>query len=129
MSSPAAALGIQSLGQVAITVQEVERAIAFYRDTLALPLLFRAGNLAFFDCGGVRLMLDIPEKEEFNHPSSILYFKVGDISATYESLLARNVGFEDKPHMIARMPDHDLWMTFFRDSENNLLGLMTEVRK
>jgi hypothetical protein len=72
-------------------------------------------------------MLDKPEKAEFDHPSSILYFQVGDIQATYERLKVAGAKFEDTPHLLARMPKHDLWMTFFRDSEENLLALMSEV--
>ena len=124
-----ASLGISRLGQVAIRVHDVNRATVFYRDILGLRLLFTAGNLAFFDCGGVRLMLDVPEEPEFDHPSSILYFTVPDIAAAHRQMKAGNVHFEDEPHVIARMPDHDLWMTFFRDSEQNLLALMSEVRK
>jgi len=120
-------VGITRLGQIAIPVHDLNRAIAFYRDTLGLPLLFTAGKLAFFNCGGVRLMLDIPEKPEFDHPSSILYFAVPDIVSAHRQMLAAGVHFEDQPHVIARMPDHDLWMTFFRDSEDNLLALMSEV--
>ena len=74
-------------------------------------------------------MLDIPEKPEFNHPSSILYFTVPDINAAHRQLLSQEVRFEDEPHVIARMPDHDLWMTFFRDSEDNVLALTSEVRR
>jgi methylmalonyl-CoA/ethylmalonyl-CoA epimerase len=122
-------IGINRVGQIAITVHDINRATAFYRDKLGLKFLFTAGNLAFFDCGGVRLMLDIPEKAEFNHPSSILYFTVPDIAGAHRQLLAEGVRFEDEPHVIARMPDHDLWMTFFRDSENNVLALMSEVRR
>jgi methylmalonyl-CoA/ethylmalonyl-CoA epimerase len=125
-ATPAA--GITRLGQVAINVHDVARATAFYRDRLGLPLLFTAGNLAFFDCGGVRLMLDRAEKPEFDHPSSILYFAVPDIQAAHQRLRDSGVEFEDAPHIIARMPDHELWMTFFRDSERNLLALMSEVR-
>ena len=125
-TTPAA--GITRLGQVAINVHDVARATAFYRDKLGLPLLFTAGNLAFFDCGGVRLMLDRAEKPEFDHPSSILYFAVPDIQAAHQRMGDSGVEFEDAPHMIARMPDHELWMTFFRDSERNLLALMSEVR-
>jgi hypothetical protein len=77
----------------------------------------------------VRLMLDIAEKPEFDHPSSILYFAVPEIAAAHQEMLGNGVHFEDRPHMIARMPDHDLWMTFFRDSENNLLALMSEVSR
>lgn len=127
MNATAANLGISGLGQIAITVHNLDRATAFYRDKLGLRLLFTAGKLAFFDCGGVRLMLDIPEKPEFDHPSSVLYFRVPDIAAAYGAMAANGVRFEDEPHVIARMPDHDLWMTFFRDSEQNLLALMSEV--
>lgn len=121
--------GISRVGQIAINVHDLDRAMAFYRDKLGLSLLFTAGRLAFFGCGGVRLMLDIAEKPEFDHPSSILYFAVPDIAAAYQEMLANGVHFEDQPRMIAKMPDHDLWMTFFRDSENNLLALMSEVSR
>jgi methylmalonyl-CoA/ethylmalonyl-CoA epimerase len=123
-------IGITRLGQIQIPTREVERAANFYEQVLGLKLLFKAPpGLAFFDCGGVRLMLDRPEKPEFDHPSSILYFAVPDIQAAYAAMKEKGVQFEDEPHLIARMPDHDLWMTFFRDSEGNLLGLMSEVKK
>ena len=122
-------IGISRIGQIAINAHDLDRATAFYRDKLGLRLLFTAGKLAFFDCGGVRLMLDVAEKPEFDHPSSILYFSVPDIAASHRQLLASGVRFEDEPHMIAKMPDHDLWMTFFRDSEQNLLALMSEVSR
>jgi methylmalonyl-CoA/ethylmalonyl-CoA epimerase len=118
---------ITCLGQVAITVKEVERALAFYRDKLGLKFLFQAGTLAFFDCGGVRLMLSRPEKTGSVQGNSILYFKVDDINHAHARLSGAGVRFEDKPHLIAPMPSHDLWMTFFRDSESNLMGLMSEV--
>ena len=120
-------IGISRIGQVAVNVHDIDRATAFYRDKLGLPLLFTAGKLAFFDCGGVRLMLDVAEKPEFDYPSSILYFSVPDIAAAHRQMLASGVRFEDEPHVIAKMPDRDLWMTFFRDSEQNLLALMSEV--
>jgi methylmalonyl-CoA/ethylmalonyl-CoA epimerase len=127
MDTETTGIGISRIGQIAINVHDLKRATAFYRDTLGLRLLFTAGKLAFFDCGGVRLMLDTPEKPEFDHPSSILYFAVTDIKAAHQQMVAQGVRFEDEPHVIARMPDHDLWMTFFRDSEQNLLALMSEV--
>src|SRR5215470_10362312 len=120
---------LSRIGQIAINAHDVDRATAFYRDVLGLPHLFRAGQLSFFDCGGVRLMLDKPEKPEFDHPSSIVYFQVADIQAAYQRLQAAGAKFEDKPHMLARMSNHDLWMTFFRDSEGNLLALMSEVAR
>ena len=117
---------LDKIGQIAILVKDVARATDFYRDKLAMKYLFAAGNLAFFDCGGIRIMLDKPEKVEAG--TSIIYFKVPDINEAHEQMKARGVEFVDKPHLIAKLPDHDLWMTFFRDSEGNLLGMMSEVR-
>jgi methylmalonyl-CoA/ethylmalonyl-CoA epimerase len=126
----ATGIGITHLGQIAIRAKDVERATAFYQDKLGLKLLFKAPpGLAFFACGGVRLMLSGAEKPEFDHPSSVLYFSVPDIQAAYGKLKAGGVHFEDEPHMIAKMPTHDLWMTFLRDSEGNLLALMSEVAR
>jgi predicted enzyme related to lactoylglutathione lyase len=122
-------LELTQIGQIAINVNDLQRAVAFYRDTLGMRFLFQApGGLAFFDVGGVRLMLGVAEKPEFSHPASILYYKVPDIGAAYETLTSRGVTFMDEPHLIARMPDHELWMTFFRDSEENVLALMEERR-
>ena len=125
-----AGIGITRLGQIAVNAKDVERAADFYQNILGLKLLFKAPpGLAFFDCGGVRLMLDRAEKPEFDHPSSVLYFAVSDIQSAHGKLKERGVHFDDEPHMIAKMPTHDLWMTFFRDSEGNLLGLMSEVAR
>jgi predicted enzyme related to lactoylglutathione lyase len=129
MSNGATGLGISRLGQVAINAHDVERATAFYRDVLGLRFLFAAGQLAFFDCGGVRLMLDKPEEPEFDHPSSILYFSVPDIQAAHRRLVDAGVAIVAEPNMIAKMPDHDLWMSFFRDTEGNVMALMCEVRR
>ena len=120
-------VAIAGLGQVAIPVHDVGRATAFYRDVLGLRFLFETGQLAFFDCGGVRLMLDRPEKPEFDHPSSILYFTVPDIQAAHGRLVDANVVIVEAPRLIAPMPDHDLWMGFFRDTEGNVMALMSEV--
>lgn len=127
MSTTVANLGISGLGQIAINVHDLDRATAFYRDTLGLRLLFTAGVMAFFDCGGVRLMLARAETPEFDHPSSVLYFTVPDIAAAHRQMLGHGARFEDAPHLLAKMPTHDLWMTFFRDTEQNLLALMSEV--
>ena len=113
--------------QVVVIVQDVERAKAFYRDTLELPHLFDIPSAAFFDCGGLRLMLGTAETPEHDHPSSILYYLCDDIHATWAALMARGVRGEREPHFLARMPDHDLWMAFFRDTEDNILALMSEV--
>jgi methylmalonyl-CoA/ethylmalonyl-CoA epimerase len=79
-------------------------------------------------CGDVRLMLATPESPEVDHPSSTLYFRVADLDAAYRDLTGRGVEFVDEPHLIARLPDHELWMAFFRDPDGNLMALMSEVR-
>lgn len=121
--------GLSKIGQIAVNVHDLERAVAFYRDQLKMKHLFTFPGLSFFDCDGTRIMLGLPEKPEFDHPSSVLYFKVKDMEQAYQSLSKRGVHFVDSPHVIAKMPDHDLWMTFFHDSEKNLLALMCEVPK
>ncbi|HXO26833.1 MAG TPA: VOC family protein [Thermoanaerobaculia bacterium] len=120
--------GLSQIGQIAINVQDVERATAFYRDTLGMRFLFAFPGLAFFDCGGVRLMLSRSEDPKLDHPASILYYRVADIEATHQALAARGVRFEQGPHLVARMPDHELWLADFYDSEENLLALMAEKR-
>jgi methylmalonyl-CoA/ethylmalonyl-CoA epimerase len=121
---------LEKIGQIAINAKDLPRAVQFYRDTLGMRFLFEAPpSLAFFDCGGIRLMLSPPETAEFDHPGSVLYYKVNDIQATYETLRGRGVSFIDAPHVIAKLPDHVLWMCFFRDSEGNTSGLMSEVRE
>jgi methylmalonyl-CoA/ethylmalonyl-CoA epimerase len=117
------------IGQIAVTCKDVGRAAAFYRDVLGLRHLFDAGpKLSFFDCGGVRLMLTTAEQPEHDHPGSILYFFVTDIAETHNGLSAKGVSFVDGPHMIAQMPDHQLWLTAFKDSEGNTMALMEEKR-
>jgi methylmalonyl-CoA/ethylmalonyl-CoA epimerase len=109
--------------------RDLDRAVGFYRDKLGLPFLFKAPpQLAFFDCGGVRLLLDVPADKEFDHPGSILYFAVDDIRKTHELLVSRGVVFRGEPHLIARLPDREVWMAFFDDSEDNTLALMSEPR-
>jgi methylmalonyl-CoA/ethylmalonyl-CoA epimerase len=119
---------LSTIGQIAVTARDLDRAAAFYEQVLGLRKLFAFPGLAFFDAGGVRLMLSKPEKGEFDHPTSILYFRVEDIAAAHDSLRARGVVFEEAPHRIARLSDHDLWIGGFRDSEGNFLALMSEVR-
>jgi catechol 2,3-dioxygenase-like lactoylglutathione lyase family enzyme len=117
------------IGQIAIVCQNVARAAAFYRDTLGLRHLFDAGpTLSFFDCGGVRLMLTTVERPADDHPGSMLYFFVTGIDDVHHALSAKGVRFLDAPHLIARMPDHELWLTAFVDSEGNTMGIMEEKR-
>lgn len=122
-------LGLSAIGQIAMNATDIPRAVAFYRDSLGMRLLFEAPpKMAFFDCAGVRLMLSLPETPAYDHPGSVLYFRVDDIEQAHAQLTERGVTFLDQPHLIARMPDHELWMTFFRDSEGNTLALMAEKR-
>jgi methylmalonyl-CoA/ethylmalonyl-CoA epimerase len=122
--------GLSQIGQIAIAVKDLPRAVAFYRDVLGLPFLFEAPpNLAFFDCAGVRLMLSEPEKPEFDHPASIIYYRVMNMRETVAALKSRGAAFESEPHLIAKMPNHDLWMAFLRDPDGHLLAIMSEVRK
>jgi methylmalonyl-CoA/ethylmalonyl-CoA epimerase len=153
------------LGQIAVAVRDIERATAFYRDTLGIRLLFRSGGLSFFDCGGLRLMISEPEGKirgertegqdsspgqegtgeveahaqakakasalqtpGADSPAFVLYFRVDDIEAMHRKLSSRGVAFVDRPHLIARLPDHELWLTAFQDGEGNTLALMEERR-
>src|ERR1017187_9954416 len=125
--TPNASFGLSSIGQIAITITSLERAVAFYRDMLGLKLLFQVSGMAFFDCAGIRLMLTGSENPGENY-SSILYFRVPDIQGAAKTLESRGAPFDQQPHLVARMPDHELWMAFFRDPDRNLLALMSEVR-
>lgn len=121
-------IGITDVGQIAVNVHDVQRAIGFYRDVLGLPLLFEIPDAAFVQAGSVRLYLAKPETPEHDHLSSILYFRVGDIHAAFDALRAAGAPIVHDPRMIAKMGDHDLWMGFFRDTEGNVGALMSEVR-
>lgn len=127
MSAAPATLGIKNIGQISIIVHDLPRATAFYRDILGLPFLFAAGNMSFFDCGGVRLMLGLPETPELDHLSSILYFRVADLDASHQRLIDMGVPIVAPPRLIAPMPTYDLWMSAFKDSEGNVHQLMSEV--
>ncbi len=120
--------GISRLGQISLTVADLARATAFYRDVVGLPLLFEVPNMSFFDCGGVRMMMTLPEEGE-PIANSVFYLVVSDIDAEHEAMAQRGAEFVKEPHLLARMPDHELWMAFFRDSESNLMALMCEKRE
>jgi methylmalonyl-CoA/ethylmalonyl-CoA epimerase len=120
-------IGLRRIHQIAVTVRDLDRAVAFYRDALGLPLLFRAPpGLAFFDCAGIRLMLSLPEGAT-SVGNSVIYYGVENIQAAHAALAARGVRFIGDPHLIARLPDRDVWLAEFRDSEENVLALMSEV--
>jgi len=125
MSEP---FGLSRIGQIAVVVHDLPRAVAFYRDTLGIRLLFEAPPMmAFFDCAGVRLMLSLPSAPEHDHPASIIYYAVDDIQAATRTLVSRGVAFDNEPHVIARLPHAVLWMAAFRDPDGNILELMSEV--
>lgn len=120
--------GLNRIGQIAVTVGDIDRAVDFYRDTLGMSFIFQAPpGLAFFDCDGVRLLLEQTAGENSQQFSSIIYYKVGDIQDAFHTLVSRGVTFEADPHIVAKMADHELWMAFFRDPDDNLLALMSEV--
>jgi methylmalonyl-CoA/ethylmalonyl-CoA epimerase len=120
--------GLSTIRQIAVNAHDLERATSFYRDSLGIKHLFSVPpKLAFFDCAGIRLMVSLPDKPEFDHPSSILYFKVDNIQQATQTLTERGVHFEELPVLVANMGSYDLWIASFRDSENNLLALMSEV--
>jgi len=121
---------LSQIGQIFVNVKDLDRAIAFYRDILGMTFLFQAPpNMAFFDCGGIRIMLGIADRPELDHPASIIYYKVDDIQKVAEVFKARGVEFILDPHLVAPMPTYDLWLADFKDSEGNILALMSEVPK
>ena len=121
---------LSTIRQIAITVSDVETAVAFYREILGLDLLFRAGpNLAFLDADGVRIMLTTPQGAGTVGANSILYFSVSDIVAVHNSMVDRGAVNERAPELAAKLPDHDLWTGFLRDPDGNLVGLMEEKRR
>jgi methylmalonyl-CoA/ethylmalonyl-CoA epimerase len=127
MSNPA--IAVRRVGQIALNAKNIPAATAFYRDILGLKHLFSVGEqMSFFDCGGVRLMLSQPSSPELDHPSSILYLVVDDIGAAHAALVAQGVPVERAPALVAKMPDHELWLCPFRDPEGNILELMCEKR-
>lgn len=118
---------LKSIGQIGIPAKDINRAILFYKDLLELPLLFNTDTMAFFDCEGIRLMLSLPEKEQFTNASSVLYFQVDDITQSYSQMKEKGVSFIDKPHVVAKMDSTETWMVFFNDTEGNTHALMSEV--
>lgn len=118
---------IKGIGQISIRVHDMEAATRFYQDTLGLNLLFQIPNMTFLECNGIQMVLGIAEDSRFDHPSSVFYFKVDNIQASYETLVERNVHFLDKPHKVAEMGQTATWMTFFQDPDQNVHALMSEV--
>lgn len=127
MEDTSQSVGLSKISQISVTVHDLEEAVSFYRDVLGMHLLFQVPKMAFFDCEGIRLMLAVPDKPEFDHPSSIIYFQVEDIHGVYAKLADRGVVFEGTPQRVAKLDQREIWMAFFRDVDRNLLALTSEV--
>ena len=123
--TPASSVQFEKIGQIALTVTDLARSMDFYKNTLGMRFLFETGQLAFFQCGEIRLMISAGEGKPGR--GTIIYFSVEDIHGVYEALAGRGVEFVDTPHLIAKMPDHDLWMVFLKDPDGNVLGVMCEL--
>jgi len=121
---------MNQIGQIAIPVSNTDRSEAFYEQTLGLRKLYRYGDLSFFDCAGVRLMLSPPEAGQTVVPGQgAIYFRVADLALAVKDLRGKGAEIVSKPHLLAPMPDHDLWMAFTRDPDGHLIGLMMEAPK
>ena len=119
---------INSIGQIAIAVRDIKKATEFYRDKLGLDLLFEVpSGMAFFDCGGVRLMITEKNGDVKDHNTSVIYYRVDDMDTATKNLKANGITFTREPQMAVKMPDHELWIGFLRDLDENLIGIMSEV--
>lgn len=123
------AFGLNRIGQIALAVSDIDKAEAFYQHVLQLRKLYRYGNLSFFDCDGVRLLLEKATDPENIRHASLIYFSCPDIGQAAGELERRGVVFKGKPHLVAPMTDHDLWMAFFEDPDGHTLALMHEAPK
>ncbi len=126
MSQTMSGFGLTEVGQISIPVTDLDRATSFYREALGIKFLFSAPNMSFFECGGVRIILAIPEGNEFSPPGSIVYYRVPDIDLAHEALMSRGVEFVSEPHVVHATEDMELWMAFLRDVDQNFLALMSE---
>jgi len=122
-------LTIQSIGQINIPVKELDKATDFYQNVLGLKFIFQVPNMmSFFDCDGVRILLAVPTSPEFDHPSSVIYYRVPDIHSAFDMLQAKKVEFTQNPHSVGQMGNVDVWMAFFKDPDGNHLAIMSEVQ-
>lgn len=119
--------GLDRIGQIFVNAKDLERAVRFYRDTLGMRFLFQVPRMAFFDLDGIRLMLGVADRPEFDHPASTIYYRVDDIQTAHAALAGRGVSFITTPHLVAKLERFDLWLADFRDSEGNVLALMSEI--
>ena len=117
---------LDAIGQIHVSVRDVDRAVEFYRDRLGMRFLYQFPHMAFFDCGGIRLYLSVPESPAFGGRSTI-YYSVPDIEVAVAALESRGVAFADRPHVVHATDETELWMAFFTDPDENNLALMSEV--
>jgi methylmalonyl-CoA/ethylmalonyl-CoA epimerase len=128
MAASDTSFALTRIGQVALSVRDMDRAVRFYRDSLGMRFLFQAPNVAFFDCDGIRLMLGQNEKPEQTPSGTILYYCVPAIHEAFETLSQRGVEVVRPPHLVAKLPAHDLWMAFLRDPDENIFAMMCELQ-
>lgn len=121
-------MALGSIMQLLVPVDDVERAAAFYEKVLGLPLLFRYPGNAFFDAHGVRIYLARPTEPGYAGPATI-YFRVDDVTATFEQLVARGAAVREAPEIVHRDESYDLWLAFVADLDGNNIGLMREAPK
>jgi len=123
-------LSAASVGQLLIPVEDLDRAITFYRDTLGLRFLFSAPpQMSFFQCANVRLLVGVPAADQPRQRGSAIYFQVTDIHAVHRTLIERGVKFSAGPHIVHRTPTTELWLAEFQDPDGNHLALMSEAPK
>lgn len=126
MTTAATPFGLNAIGQIYVRAHDLDRAVRFYRDTLGMPFLFQAPpRMAFFQCGPTSVLLGPAESPEVDHPASLVYYLVPDIAAAHATLAGRGVQFITEPHLVHRAPEYELWLADFRDSEGNVLALMS----
>ena len=126
MTAETQTVHFDKIGQIALTVTDITRSKDFYQNTLGMNFLFDAGSMAFFQCGDVRFMIGTSE-DSSPRGGTLLYFKVPDIQQTCEFLKEKGVVFHQRPHLVAKMPSHELWLAFIKDPDDNILGIMSEV--
>lgn len=116
------------VAQLLIPVEDFESGVAFYRDVLGVPFLFAASpQMAFFNCGGVRLLVGVLPQGQVAQRGSAIYFQISDIAAVYASLKNKGVDFKAAPHIVHRTPSSELWLAEFVDPDGNQLALMSEA--
>ena len=126
LDTTATEVHLDDIGQIALTVSDLARSKDFYQNVLGMQFLFDAGPMSFFQCGKIRFAIGT-SPDQSGPGGTILYFRVADIQQTHDLLAARGVEFTQKPHLVAKMPDHDLWLAFLRDPDGHAIGLMCEM--